>query len=247
MEEAQERGQRGDPTQGTEPPRSLCRKSLKPLIEKRRRARINASLEQLRRLLQQTAEQQNTRALSRLEKAEILEMTVQQLARLKKPDIVSKNGQDFAAGYRHCLNAVSTFLSSVGSSLDQNTRSHILRQLETTTKPCFSPGSCSFGLAVFRTCLNYDTCRDSTNSQEAAGLSSSNAYFTVSTKFPPFAFPDTGDRSNCSPDMEALVSCHLKNRTLTLLGFSMGQVKAWMWGHSLPSAKPLCFPKGWST
>nr|XP_009683472.1 PREDICTED: transcription factor HES-2-like [Struthio camelus australis] len=110
------------------------RQSLKPLIEKRRRARINASLEQLRRLLQQTAEQQNTRALSRLEKAEILEMTVQQLARLKKPDIVSKNGQDFAAGYRHCLNAVSTFLSSVGSSLDQNTRSHILRQLETTTK-----------------------------------------------------------------------------------------------------------------
>ncbi|XP_064375443.1 transcription factor HES-2-like [Dromaius novaehollandiae] len=108
--------------------------SLKPLIEKRRRARINASLEQLRRLLQQTPEQQNTRALSRLEKAEILEMTVQQLARLKKPDIAPKNGQDFAAGYRHCLNAVSTFLSSVGSSLDQNTRSHILRQLETTTE-----------------------------------------------------------------------------------------------------------------
>ncbi|KAM8819964.1 uncharacterized protein ACNFOS_015776 [Eudromia elegans] len=63
---------------------------LKPLMEKRRCAWINASLEQLRWLLQQTPEHaifpfcQNTRALPLLEKAEILEMTLQQLARLKK-------------------------------------------------------------------------------------------------------------------------------------------------------------------
>ncbi|KAL8202687.1 UNVERIFIED_CONTAM: hypothetical protein K2H54_021839 [Gekko kuhli] len=59
-------------------------KSIKPLIEKRRRARINASLEQLRKLLQTSPGPQNSRALSRLEKAQILEMTVQQLQQYKK-------------------------------------------------------------------------------------------------------------------------------------------------------------------
>ncbi|XP_019382228.1 PREDICTED: transcription factor HES-4-A-like [Gavialis gangeticus] len=116
-------------------PRLIFPQSIKPLVEKRRRARINASLEQLRRLLQQNPEKQDARALSRLEKAEILEMTVQQLQRLKKPDIAaSKDGQDFAAGYCHCLSAVSNFLSSVGSSLNQNIRSQILRQLEDASK-----------------------------------------------------------------------------------------------------------------
>ena len=48
-------------------------------------------------------------------------------------DLASKNSQDFAAGYHHCLDAVNTFLSSAGSSLDQNTRSQISHQLKTTT------------------------------------------------------------------------------------------------------------------
>ncbi|XP_019404459.1 PREDICTED: transcription factor HES-4-like [Crocodylus porosus] len=141
MDVAPSRGERGAvPTprraaQGARPAPSLYRKSIKPLVEKRRRARINASLEQLRRLLQQNPEKQDARALSRLEKAEILEMTVQQLQRLKKPDIAaSKDGQDFAAGYCHCLTAVSNFLSSVGSSLNQNIKSQILRQLEDASK-----------------------------------------------------------------------------------------------------------------
>lgn len=46
----------------------------------------------------------------------------------------SKDGQDFAAGYCHCLNAVSNFLSSDGSSLNQNIKSQILRQLEDASK-----------------------------------------------------------------------------------------------------------------
>lgn len=49
-------------------------------------------------------------------------------------DIALKHGQDFAAGYHHPLDAVSTFLSSAGSSLDQNTTSHLSDQLKTTTE-----------------------------------------------------------------------------------------------------------------
>ncbi|XP_053146827.1 transcription factor HES-2-like isoform X2 [Hemicordylus capensis] len=119
-------------------------KSVKPLIEKRRRARINASLEQLRKLLQQTPDQQNTRVLSRLEKAEILEMTVEQLHRLKQQAAAvspSQDSRDFAAGYRHCINTVSSFLSSAGSSLSQDIKSRILQQLEETpgAKPSIAP------------------------------------------------------------------------------------------------------------
>uniref|UniRef100_A0ACB8ES11 Uncharacterized protein n=1 Tax=Sphaerodactylus townsendi TaxID=933632 RepID=A0ACB8ES11_9SAUR len=114
----------------------LFNQSIKPLIEKRRRARINASLEQLRKLLQTSPEQQNSRALSRLEKAEILEMTVHQLRRFKAQGAAaspSPNSQDFAAGYHHCINTVSSFLSSAGSCLDQEMKSQILRQLEQTS------------------------------------------------------------------------------------------------------------------
>ncbi|XP_062984468.1 transcription factor HES-2-like [Elgaria multicarinata webbii] len=113
---------------------SLYRTSVKPLIEKRRRARINASLEQLRKLLQQPSDQQNGRALSRLEKAEILEMTVQQLRQLKQQGAVvpspSQDSQNFAAGYCHCIKTVSNSLNSAGYSFGQAMTSQILQHLE---------------------------------------------------------------------------------------------------------------------
>ncbi|XP_053227700.1 transcription factor HES-4-like [Podarcis raffonei] len=51
-------GESGGSARKSKHPNSLYRKSIKPLIEKRRRARINASLEQLRKLLQQLPDQQ---------------------------------------------------------------------------------------------------------------------------------------------------------------------------------------------
>ncbi|XP_060092471.1 transcription factor HES-1-like [Heteronotia binoei] len=126
---------RGPSARNRKNPNNLYRKSIKPLIEKRRRARINASLEQLRKLLQTSPEPQNSRALSRLEKAQILEMTVQQLQQYKKQGATappSPNSPDFAAGYRHCINTVNSFLSSADSSLDQEMKSQILQQLEQT-------------------------------------------------------------------------------------------------------------------
>ncbi|XP_034953101.2 transcription factor HES-2-like [Zootoca vivipara] len=132
-------GKRGASARKSKHPNSLYRKSIKPLIEKRRRARINASLEQLRKLLQQLPDQQNTRALSRLEKAEILEMTVQQLRRLKKKGAVAasipQNSQDFVSGYCHCVNTICTFLNSAGSSLAQEMKYQILLHLEKISGP----------------------------------------------------------------------------------------------------------------
>uniref|UniRef100_A0A8C8SMP7 Hes family bHLH transcription factor 2 n=1 Tax=Pelusios castaneus TaxID=367368 RepID=A0A8C8SMP7_9SAUR len=52
------------------------RKTLKPLMEKRRRARINESLNQLKTLILPLVGKGSSR-YSKLEKADILEMTVQ--------------------------------------------------------------------------------------------------------------------------------------------------------------------------
>uniref|UniRef100_A0A8D0E0S4 Uncharacterized protein n=1 Tax=Salvator merianae TaxID=96440 RepID=A0A8D0E0S4_SALMN len=99
--------------------------SVKPLVEKQRRARINASLEQLRKLLQ---------AISRLEKAKILEMAVQQLNSLKKQASPSQNSPDFVAGYCHCMDTINTFLNSAGSSLAPDMKSQILQHMEENLK-----------------------------------------------------------------------------------------------------------------
>ncbi|CAM2097319.1 unnamed protein product [Caretta caretta] len=122
----------GEPQQSTHCSEDTA--SIKPLTEKCCQAWNNASLEQLRRLLQQSPEQQNARALSCLKKAEILEMTVQKLERLKKPGTAafSEDGQEFAAGYHHCPNAVSAFLSSAGSLVDHDLKSQIPHSLQHT-------------------------------------------------------------------------------------------------------------------
>uniref|UniRef100_A0A8C0K5R9 BHLH domain-containing protein n=1 Tax=Canis lupus dingo TaxID=286419 RepID=A0A8C0K5R9_CANLU len=57
------------------------RKSLKPLLEKRRRARINASLRQLKGLILPLLGRESSH-YSKLEKADILEMTVRFLREL---------------------------------------------------------------------------------------------------------------------------------------------------------------------
>ncbi|KAG8142431.1 hypothetical protein E2320_006344, partial [Naja naja] len=60
---------------------SELRKNLKPLMEKRRRARINCSLGQLKTLILPLVGKDNS-CYSKLEKADILEMTVQFLKEL---------------------------------------------------------------------------------------------------------------------------------------------------------------------
>uniref|UniRef100_A0A9L0K907 Hes family bHLH transcription factor 2 n=1 Tax=Equus asinus TaxID=9793 RepID=A0A9L0K907_EQUAS len=61
--------------------RAELRKSLKPLLEKRRRARINESLRQLKGLILPLLGRESS-CYSKLEKADILEMTVRFLQEL---------------------------------------------------------------------------------------------------------------------------------------------------------------------
>ncbi|XP_059189652.1 transcription factor HES-2-like [Centropristis striata] len=91
------------------------RKTMKPLMEKRRRARINDSLNHLKNLILPLTGRDKTR-YSKLEKADILEMTVRFLSDI--PPVSTKNTADsYKEGYKACLQRVSTLLPK--TSLDQ--------------------------------------------------------------------------------------------------------------------------------
>uniref|UniRef100_A0A8C9ZNR7 Hes family bHLH transcription factor 6 n=2 Tax=Sander lucioperca TaxID=283035 RepID=A0A8C9ZNR7_SANLU len=78
------------------------RKMRKPLVEKKRRARINESLQELRVLVADADLQ------SKMENAEVLEMTVKRVEsilqnRAQEVDAVNREAcERFAAGYIHC-------------------------------------------------------------------------------------------------------------------------------------------------
>ena len=59
------------------------RKIVKPLIEKKRRARINACLDELKELMVCALETEGE-SMSKLEKADVLELTVRHLRKLQQ-------------------------------------------------------------------------------------------------------------------------------------------------------------------
>ncbi|KAF0024634.1 hypothetical protein F2P81_023436 [Scophthalmus maximus] len=100
----------------------LARKKRRGIIEKRRRDRINHSLSELRRLVPSAFEKQGS---SKLEKAEILQMTVDHLKLLHA--MGGKGYFDARAlavdyrtlGFRECVGEVVRYLSSLeGESQD---------------------------------------------------------------------------------------------------------------------------------
>lgn len=99
---------RGDNCSGIKPDRKM----RKPLVEKKRRARINESLQELRVLIADTDLQ------SKMENAEVLEMTVKRVEsilqnRAQEVDAVNREAcERFAAGYIQCMHDVHTFVST---------------------------------------------------------------------------------------------------------------------------------------
>ncbi|XP_029472432.1 transcription factor HES-1 [Rhinatrema bivittatum] len=93
------------------------RKSSKPIMEKRRRARINESLGQLKTLILDALKKDSSRH-SKLEKADILEMTVKHLRNLQRVQMTAALNTDptvlgkYRAGFSECMNEVTRFLST---------------------------------------------------------------------------------------------------------------------------------------
>ncbi|XP_041843637.1 hairy and enhancer of split related-7 [Melanotaenia boesemani] len=93
------------------------RKLVKSQVEKRRRERMNRSLEHLRTMLLQEPQQGGTK--HRVEKAEILEHTVLFLQKTAKEHQEKAGGQNrpFQDGFSTCLQRASQFLGPEGKGL----------------------------------------------------------------------------------------------------------------------------------
>ncbi|XP_072521924.1 transcription factor HES-5-like [Salminus brasiliensis] len=85
----------------------LNNKLRKPVVEKMRRDRINSSIEQLKILL--ASEFLNQQPDSKLEKADILEMTVSVLRR--QQSAVSSSSAAINQGFSRCVHEIVNFLS----------------------------------------------------------------------------------------------------------------------------------------
>ncbi|KAL6050104.1 hypothetical protein STEG23_036847, partial [Scotinomys teguina] len=104
------------------------RKARKPLVEKKRRARINESLQELRLLLAGTEVQ------AKLENAEVLELTVRRVqgalrgrAR-EREQLQAEASERFAAGYIQCMHEVHTFVSTC-QAIDATVSAELLNHL----------------------------------------------------------------------------------------------------------------------
>ncbi|XP_018544470.1 hairy-related 12 [Lates calcarifer] len=87
-------------------------KLRKPIVEKMRRDRINSCIEQLKIILEKEFHKQEPN--SKLEKADILEMTVSFLRQQLQPGLCQS---DYNQGYSHCWRDSLHFLSA-GSSTE---------------------------------------------------------------------------------------------------------------------------------
>ncbi|KAK2502255.1 hypothetical protein MC885_020799 [Smutsia gigantea] len=118
-------------------PRSAAehRKSSKPVMEKRRRARINESLAQLKTLILDALRKDSPRH-SKLEKADILEMTVRHLQSLRRVQVTAALSADpavlgkYRAGFNECLAEVNRFLAGC-EGVPDDVRSRLLGHLAT--------------------------------------------------------------------------------------------------------------------
>ncbi|OAD59758.1 Protein deadpan [Eufriesea mexicana] len=92
------------------------RRSNKPIMEKRRRARINQCLDELKSLILEAMKKDPTRH-SKLEKADILEMTVKHLQAVQRQQLSTAVATDpavltkFRTGFSECATEVSRYVS----------------------------------------------------------------------------------------------------------------------------------------
>lgn len=126
---------------------------MKPMLERKRRARINRCLDELKELMSSALASEGEN-LTKLEKADVLELTVRHLHKLRERQALglspspatsssptgptTSSGQDkFRAGFTHCAAEVSRYLATstgLDVTVGQRLLSHLGRcvhQLET--------------------------------------------------------------------------------------------------------------------
>ena len=92
------------------------RKVMKPLLERKRRARINKCLDELKDLMV-CAMQSEGESITKLEKADVLELTVNHLRKLKRQQMLQANPaldmDRYRSGFSACASEVSRCLAAI--------------------------------------------------------------------------------------------------------------------------------------
>lgn len=111
------------------------RKVMKPLLERKRRARINKCLDDLKDLMVECLTQEGEH-VTRLEKADILELTVEHMRKLKqrgnlavRSSTLNAHVESFRSGYVHAADQISQVL--LQQYFDDDTRSKLMKFLST--------------------------------------------------------------------------------------------------------------------
>ena len=117
------------------------KKITKPLLERKRRARINKCLDELKDIMT-VALQAEGENVSKLEKADILELTVRHLHKLSQSRrLLVRNPledlQKFQAGYSSCAQEAATFLLST-PGVDVRLGQRLLSHLSTSAGPAMA-------------------------------------------------------------------------------------------------------------
>lgn len=114
------------------------RKVMKPLLERKRRARINKCLDELKDLMMHALQTEGEN-ISKLEKADVLELTVKHLRKLKAANSLGVTpmvtyAQKFTGGYSSCAAEVGRFLQAPGSGMNQSVSEALLSRLSTSVR-----------------------------------------------------------------------------------------------------------------
>lgn len=124
---------------------SELRRTTKPIMEKRRRARINNSLNELKNLiLDYNKTKDSARHNNKLEKADILEMAVRHVQMLHRQMAAQRAAADpnvadkFRAGYLECASEVSRYLSRA-DGVEPSVRQCLANHLGQTSPAPASP------------------------------------------------------------------------------------------------------------
>ncbi len=109
---------------------------MKPLLERKRRARINKCLDELKDIMTVALQAQGEN-VSKLEKADILELTVKHLHRLQRSQgLLPRNPleevQRFQAGYSTCAQEAASFLLQ-SPGVDVRVSQKLLQHLGSTS------------------------------------------------------------------------------------------------------------------
>lgn len=105
------------------------RKFMKPLLERKRRARINSYLDELKDLMV-SALQAEGETITKLEKADVLELTLRHLQKLRRQQLLqtanpAMDVDRYRAGYSACASEVGRYMSTADPAFGSQLLSHL--------------------------------------------------------------------------------------------------------------------------